>query len=387
MHLPTIWEKTHPAGKGPGLVQSPMKIWNLDTPAVLVQVAVMERNLRRLAEYCTAHGLSLCPHTKTHKIPELARRQVEYGAVAVTVAKLGEAEVMVDAGLEDILVAYPLYGEAKWRRLVALARRARITVGLDSLEVAAPISECAKREGVRVGVLVEFNTGFRRCGFPVEPSSLATVRRIRELPGVDFRGVMVYPGHFLKAPEERERLLEKENGRLAALRELFDSEGIPCGVVSGGSTPTAYMSHRFQWVNQIRPGTYIFNDRNTVGCGASSWEDCGLTVLTTVVSTSVTGRAIIDGGSKTFSGDRLSTGDGEGFGRIVEDPAIRFVAQSEEHGHLDLERARLRLKVGDRLRVIPNHVCACVNMHDRIYGVDGEDVVAQWNVAGRGRVQ
>lgn len=364
-----------------------MKISDLDTPAVLIDVNVMERNLRRLAGYCTEHRLSLRPHTKTHKIPELARRQVAYGAAGVTVAKLGEAEIMADEGLQDILIAYPLVGESKLRRLKQLALRSRVRVAVDSLEVAKAISDQLAFSDTSVGVLVEFDTGMSRCGLPITGHSIDVVKRIMDLPGLDFLGILIYPGQFLVSPAEREALLIEENEKLKALLEMLGAERIRAATVSGGSTPAAYMSHRFHGVTEIRSGTYIFNDMNTVGCEAASIDDCAVTVLSTVVSTSVRGRAIIDGGSKTFSSDRWLSGNKQGFGRILEGPQAFFETMSEEHGHLDVSRSERSFRVGERLHVVPNHVCSTINMHDTVYGVDGEMVVTQWAVQGRGKVR
>ena len=364
-----------------------MKTTELETPAVLVDVDIMERNLRRLADYSAEHGLSIRPHIKTHKIPELANRQIELGAVGITAAKLGEAEVMVDGGIEDVLVAYPLYGEAKWRRLMALAERARITISLDSTEIARCISDRAKEAGVTLRTLVEFDTGMKRCGLPIQFDSMSVVKQIIDLPSLDFQGVLIYPGHFLKDLEERTRLLHLENEMMSNLVDWFAAESIPLLVLSASSTPTAYMSHLFTGITEIRPGTYIFNDKNTVCAQAVTYDDCAVSILATVVSNRVPGRAVIDGGSKTFSSDRLLSGDKIGFGYVVEDPQVEVVYLSEEHGHFGMERATVRFEVGDRVHVIPNHVCACINMHDKIYGVQGEDVVAEWRVRGRGRVQ
>lgn len=351
---------------------------------MLVDVDVMERNVRRLGAYCARHRLRLRPHTKTHKIPEFARMQMKHGAVGITVAKLGEAEVMADAGLNNILVVYPLFGDSKWRRLTALAKRTTVTVACDSLEIAHGISRGACADGVTVGIMAEFDTGFGRCGLPIRRESLPVVQRIRELPGLAWRGVVVYPGHIMGTAADRETLLERENETLSRLMELLGSEGIDCSLVSGGNTPAAFLSHRFVGVNEIRPGTYIFNDKNTVCAEAATWEDCAVSVLATVVSTSVSGKAIIDAGSKTFSGDSLLTGDRRGYGHVLGHPDVLVEDLSEEHGHLRLPAARF--KVGDRVRVVPNHVCSCVNMHDHIYGVQGEKMVAEWDVAARGKV-
>lgn len=364
-----------------------MKICNLDTPVVAIDLDVMERNLRRMAEYCADHRINLRPHTKTHKIPELARRQVALGAIGITVAKVGEAEVMADAGLGDILIAYPIVGESKLRRLIALAGRVRITVAADSLEVARGISALAAAAGVKIGVLAEFNTGFCRCGLPVCESSIALAGRIGDLPGLEWRGIMVYPGHIMANAGTRPELIAAENQVMAKLMALLESAGIKCPVVSGGNTPAAYASHEFTGVTEIRPGTYIFNDKNTVSAEAASWPDCAARVLTTVVSRSVAGRAIIDAGSKTLTADRLESGDGIGYGHVSEYPDITIEVLSEEHGHLDISQASRAPQVGERLQVIPNHICPVINLHDIVYGIQGEEVVCEWTVAARGKVK
>jgi D-serine deaminase-like pyridoxal phosphate-dependent protein len=364
-----------------------MKLCDLDTPAVVIDVDVMERNLRRMAEYCADHQMKLRPHTKTHKIPELARHQVALGATGITVAKLGEAEVMADAGLDDILIAYPIVGELKLHRLIALARRARITVATDSLQSAREISSCAAAAGARIGVLAEFNTGFRRCGLPVCESSMVEARRIHDLPGLEWRGILVYPGQIMANAGTRPELIAAENRVMAKLMALLESAGLECPMVSGGNTPTAYASHEFTGITEIRPGTYIFNDKNTVSAEAASWADCAARVLTTVVSRSVAGRAIIDAGSKTLAADRLESGDGIGYGYVSEYPDILIEELSEEHGHLDISRAALAPRLGERLRVIPNHICPVLNLHDIVYGIQGEEVVCEWRVAARGKVK
>lgn len=364
-----------------------VKITDLDTPAVLIDVDVMERNLQKMGNYCAAHGLKLRPHTKTHKVPELARLQLKLGASGITVAKLGEAEVMAESGVNDILIVYPLLGEKKLDRLVRLAGRVKCAVAIDSLEVAQGISRAASSAGVTVGVRVEFDTGFGRCGLPINSHSVETAKQIRELTSLRWEGVLTYPGHIMGTAAEREILLATENNALSRLKELLDRQGVTCEIVSGGNTPAAYISHRFKNVNEIRPGTYIFNDKNTVGAEAATYHDCAATVLATVVSVSVAGKVIIDAGSKTLSADLLLSGSKHGYGEIVDYPDVIFEDLSEEHGHLNVLAARTRPKLGERLRIVPNHICTCINLHDRIYGCSGEDVVEQWQVEGRGKVQ
>lgn len=364
-----------------------MHISELETPAVVVDLDVMDQNLSRMASYCRERQLLLRPHTKTHKIPELAKRQIESGATGITVAKIGEAEVMLNAGITDILIAYPIVGAGKAERLATMAERASITVSLDSEEAASSISEAMARHGTRVRILVELNVGFDRCGVTSEVEVLRLAKKITSLPGLEFRGLMFFPGHFGVEPEQRAILRTRVNELLDRILEACASEQLPVSIVSGGSTPAAYESEMFHGVNEVRPGTYIFNDRNTVGVSAATWNDCALLVLVTVVSTGVPGRAVIDGGSKTFSSDRYQAEDGIGFGLVREDHAAQIERLSEEHGHVNIACSDRSYKVGDRLSVIPNHVCTTVNMHDEIYGVRGEHVEVVWRVEGRGKVK
>jgi len=363
------------------------RIEELETPAIVVDADILETNIRDLSTYAAAHHLNLRPHIKTHKIPEIAHMQVAAGSSGITVAKSGEAQVMADAGLADILVHYPVLGAAKLERLAEIARTRRVTMAVDSLVTAEDISAAASAKGSTIGLLVEFDVGMRRCGLESPEDGKALAIAIQKLPGVCFRGISFYPGHIKCAAENQGPALEEVSARIAEITASLSGAGIACEIVSGGSTPTAYQSHRVAGLTEIRPGTYVFNDRNTLDAGVCSLSQCALRVHVTVVSTAVSGRAMVDGGSKTFSGDRLSSGAKEGFGYVVEDPSIRFLAMSEEHGHLDLSESDYRPKIGDRLTIIPNHVCTCVNMHSRIHYHRGGTVEGVWEVAARGRVQ
>lgn len=364
-----------------------MHVSEIDTPAVLINLDTMERNLARMAAYCRERGLQLRPHTKTHKIPEIARMQIASGACGITVAKPGEARVMVDGGIRNILIAYPIVPESKARVVAELAREAEITVSLDSEEAAQSLSRAASQLGTQINILVELDVGFRRCGLVSTEASVALARKVLDLPAVRLRGLMFYPGHLMSPPDE-------QSGAIAAVNELLDrhyaafaAAGIEVPVVSGGSTPTAYRSHDFHGVTEIRPGMYPFYDRNMLAVRAARLEDCAACVLVTVVSTAVAGRAIIDGGSKTFSSDGFKAGSEGGYGLILEDADAALIAMTEEHGHLDIERSRRRYCIGERLRLIPNHVCTTINMHDRVYGIRGDRVEQVWQVAARGKLQ
>lgn len=362
-----------------------MKTSEIDTPAVLIDAEKLDRNLQKMAKYCAEQGIALRPHTKTHKMPEIAHMQVRYGAAGITVAKLGEAEVMADAGIQDIVVVYPVWGESKWSRLAELARGARISVAMDSLPVAEGISRAAAKAGVDVGIRVEFDTGFGRCGLPLNDGSIRVAQQVRSLPNLRWEGISVYPGHIMGNRAIREHDLVLENAQLDRLYALLSAAGVSHPIVSGGNTPAAFLSHRFHGINEIRPGTYVFNDRNTVDAEAATYEECAATVLVTVVSTSVAHRAIIDAGSKTLTADTLLSGERKNYGYVLDYPEIELYDLSEEHGHLCLAEGS-ELKIGDRLRIVPNHICPCINLQECVYVVSGDQVIDQWKVSGRGRV-
>jgi len=343
---------------------------DLDTPTLTVDLDVMEANLARLQNYCKAHGLGLRPHIKTHKIPALAHKQLALGAVGIACQKLGEAEVMADAGITDILIPYNLVGQRKLERLAVLARRARMTVAVDSAEVARPMAERLAGEGVEVGAVIELTSELNRCGVTDARTAAALAREIAAGRGLRFRGIMVYPSSAKSMPLVAETL--------AALR----AEGLSAEMVSGGGTPTAYRSHEFPGLTEIRVGTYIFNDWSYVRDGVCTLEQCALKVIATVVSTPAPERAIIDGGSKTFSSDM-----GVPMGHIVEYPEAIVYKMNEEHGFVDVSRCPRQPKVGERLTVIPNHACGTINMHNTLVGLRGEKVEAVWEIAARGRVQ
>jgi D-serine deaminase-like pyridoxal phosphate-dependent protein len=357
-----------------------MHVSELDTPALVIDLDIMERNLTRAADYARQHRLRLRPHTKTHKIPALGRRQLDLGAAGLTVAKTTEAEVMLEAAPPDLLIAYPVMGAAKLERLRALARRTRVTVAVDSVEAARGLSSL----GVDLGVLVEVDLGLGRTG--VAPAAAAALaQEVVGLPHLEWEGLAFYPGHI-------KNLEDDDQARFGQLcRELHDvlttltALRLVPRIVSGGSTPLLFQSHLIDGLNEIRPGTYIFNDLNTVSMGACALEDCAATILTTVVSRRE-GHMIIDGGSKTFSSDRLATG-GPGFGYFPSLPGAVFHKMNEEHGYVDIRECGKAPAIGERLHVLPNHICVAVNLHERVYGVRQGTVEQVWTVAGRGKLQ
>lgn len=364
-----------------------MHISQLDTPAVLVDLDILERNLDRMEQYVQSIGVDLRPHIKTHKIPELAHMQVAKGAIGITAAKPGEAVVMAAGGLKDIFIAYPILSPHKADAFLALKDQAKLSISVDSSDAAEVLARSSAAHDYDLPILVEIDVGFGRCGVQTAKEALDLALHIEKLPGAHFGGIMFYPGHMMVSKERQDELLIPANAAIEAAYEAIIKAGLTVERVSGGSSPTAYRSQDFPLVTEIRPGMYPLNDRNLVHGGFATLAECAATVLTTVVSTAVKDRVILDGGSKTFSSDRLLTGSSIGHGDVLADPEAIFFGVSEEHGHLDVSKSTRQYKLGERLRILPNHICTTVNMHDTIFGVRGENVEKVWTVAARGRVQ
>lgn len=347
-----------------------MNIHELDTPCLILDLDIMERNLRRFQDYFDQHAIGFRPHIKTHKIPALAHRQLALGAVGITCQKLGEVEVMADAGIRDILLFYNIVGQAKLDRLIRLARRTDLVVTVDNLVVAQGISDAAVAAGITVDVLAEMGGPNNRTGVPSAAGTVALAQQMDQLPGLRVRGMAVYPS----SPDTAEQIGEA----VAGLRR----SGVSTEIVSGGGTPAAFQAHLVPGLTEHRAGTYIFMDKMQMEMGAAQQADCAVTVLTTVVSRPTDERAILDGGTKTFSSDR-----GLPMGVVIEHPEATIYMMNEEHGYLDVSACTPRPRIGDRLRVIPNHVCGCINMHDQIFGVRGDAVEVVWQIQARGKVR
>jgi D-serine deaminase-like pyridoxal phosphate-dependent protein len=364
-----------------------MHVSELDTPALLIDLDIMERNLRRAAEYTAAHGLRLRPHTKTHKIPTIAKMQLASGAVGLTVAKVGEAGVMLAADPPDLLVAYPVVGQAKLGRLMQVARKTKVTVALDSALAARQLSDAAQHARVAIGVLAEMDVGLGRVGVSPGEELVRLAQDIERLPGLSFEGIAFFPGHIRLLDDKGAEALRRLGELIQSTLNDFHRAGIEVRIVSGGSTPTLFHSHELTGLNEIRSGTYVFNDMNTVRSGACTLDDCAVSILVTVISTARKGQMIVDGGSKTFSSDPAVNSSERTFGRVVEAPDCVFHNMNEEHGFVDIRRAGRTFTVGDRVRIIPNHVCPAVNLHEQVYGIRNGEVEQVWQVEGRGKLQ
>ena len=364
-----------------------MHVSEIETPALVVDLDRMEKNLARVAAYAREHGLRLRPHSKTHKSIRIGKRQLASGAVGLTVAKVSEAEVMLNAQPEDLLVAFPIVGRAKLERLMAVARRTRVTVALDSAFAAHQLADAARAAQVEVGALAEFDAGLGRVGVAPGAALVELAQAIVKLAHLRFEGIAFYPGHIKSLDASGEEALRHLSETLRSIRDDFRKAGLEARIVSGGSTPTLFSSHQIEGLNEIRPGTYVYNDINTVRSGGCAMEDCAATILATVVSTARPGHMIIDGGSKTFSSDRPVNTAEVTFGHVVEAPEARFHKMNEEHGFIDLTGTEVEFGVGDRVHVVPNHICVAVNLHEQVYGVRGETVEEVWNVDARGKLQ
>ncbi len=350
-----------------------MRLAELETPVLTADLDAIERNISRMQAYCDEHGVELRPHIKTHKLPELARLQLEAGAVGITCQKLGEAEVMADAGVEDILLSFPLVGSAKAERLAALAGRVKMTVVGDSAAVAEGLSPVLARQGVEVDFLVECDTGLGRTGVQSPEEAAALAELVDGLEGLRFAGLMTYPS----LPETAPWLL--------AAREAVEARGLSVERVSGGGTPTAERTHELGVVDELRVGTYIYGDRACIANGSVPLDDCALRVVATVVSRPTRERAIIDAGSKTLTSDLAV--DATGLGLLVEYPDAEVYALNEEHGYVDVSRCEPAPEIGDRVTIVPNHACTTANMHDEIVLHRGGEVVETLPTAARGKVR
>ncbi len=330
-------------------------------------------------------GVRLRPHAKTHKCPEIARLQRAAGAWGLSLAKVGEAEVFADSGFDDLFVAYPVVGEDKGRRLLALSDRARLAVGVDSAEGARTLAEPFRAAGRTLEVLLKVDVGYGRVGVLPE-RAVDVARQVAEVPGLRLRGVFTHAGHGYLAGDKAgvDAIARLEGERLAETAALLRGAGLSADEVSVGSTPTAALAMRVSGVTECRPGNYVFHDASQVALGTCAVEDCALTILATVVSAPAPDRAVVDAGSKTLSSDPLRPKPG-GHGQVLG-RASRIEKLSEEHGVIAVAPGEVFF-VGERVRILPNHACVVANLHDRLVGVSGDRVEAILDVAARGRVR
>jgi D-serine deaminase-like pyridoxal phosphate-dependent protein len=353
----------------------------VETPVAVLDVERVRRNAERVAAYCAEHGLAWRPHIKTHKSTKVAAIQLAAGAAGLTVATAREAEVMSQL-TDDILLAYPPLGSMRLERLTSLPERVRLSVALDSDVALRALAAAASAARRTVDVLVEVDVGLRRVGVETPAEAVQLARLAQGLAGVRYRGLMFYPGHIRVRRDQQDDALRALDERLAGLLGALDAAGLAPAVVSGGSTPTLWNSHRVRGVTEIRSGSCIFNDLESAAHGSASWDDLAYTVLATVVSTAVRGQAVVDAGSKALSKE-IPAREGT-YGALLERPEVKVTALSEEHGVLDLSATDWRPRVGDRVRIVPNHVCVSVNLQDHVLALEGGEA-RLWELEARGR--
>lgn len=355
----------------------------LETPVPIVDMDRLAFNLDRMAAYATLHGLQLRPHVKTHKSPRIAAEQLRLGAVGLTCATLREAEVMAEV-CDDLLVAYPPVGAARLERLARLPRDVRVTVAADDVQALDALNVAARLGQRHFDVLVEADLGMHRVGVSSPERAVAIAQHIERASALNFSGMLFYPGHIRDVVSEQGAALTRLGADIATYVQALNAAGLPPRIISGGSTPAAWRMHEVLGVNEVRPGTYVYNDRTTAMIGACDWDDCALTVLATVVSIAVKGQAVIDAGTKALGREPLRA-EGDGYGALLDHPDVVVSRMSEEHGILDLSKTSWRPRLGDQVRIVPNHVCIVVHLFDEIIGVRGHSVETRWPVQARGR--
>ena len=344
-------------------------VHDLETPSVLIDLDLMEANIVTMQSRCDALGIAFRPHIKTHKIPDIARRQLDAGATGIACQKVSEAEVFAEAGFDDIQIPYNIVGARKTRRLAALASSAKVTVTVDSQAVIDGIAAAAQEVGSTIHMMVELVSLGQRTGTSPE-AALALAKRIGATDNLRFAGLMIYPSDAAIRP----RLLET----LA----LLEAAGIPVQVVSGGGSGAISDMHLLPELTEMRVGTCVFWDWNSVSAGYAGFDDCAMRVRSSVVSANEPGRVILDSGSKSIQSETI---EGQ-FGYIAEYPAARLYKVNEEHGYVDFSAYDSLPSVGEIAHIIPVHTCVVTNLHNQLFGLRGDNIEVVWNVAARGLV-
>ncbi|MEF3308786.1 alanine racemase [Paenibacillus sp. GYB004] len=341
----------------------------LTTPAVIVNLDIAERNIGGMAAKLKQYGISHRPHIKSTKSVYFARKQLEAGAIGITTAKLSEAETFAEAGIDNILIAYPIIGDDKLARFERLHKKAAVIATVDSVYGAEGLSRVGVASGKQVDTLIEIDGGLNRGGRQPGEDTVAFAREIFSLPGIRIRGIMGYFGTIYGNTDEASfrAAVRLESDTMRQTAQALAEAGIAVDIVSTGSSPAALLCEELSSATEVRAGNYILFDVSGVAMGFASEEDCALRVVATVVSTPLPGRATIDAGTKTLTSDKAH--HREGFGIVVGRPGIRITGLNEEHGFLQFDPAEVTLSVGDRIEIIPNHSCVIPNLCDTIAGV------------------
>ena len=351
-----------------------MSFMDIETPSVLIDLNIVEANIDKYQSYCNKKGINLRPHIKTHKIPELANLQLQAGAIGVTCQKISEAEAMIsEGGIDDILITFNIFGQKKLDRLRILSDKVKLSVVADNIQCIKGLSDTFKNQKSKLTVLVECDTGALRCGVVTPREACKLAKKISSLPGLSFGGLMTYP------PISQS---EKINNFLRKAKDLIEASGIPVPIISIGGSPNMWEVEKIPLGTEYRIGTYIYNDRSLMERGTCLESDCGLTVLATVISTPEPHRAVIDAGSKVLTSDLFGL---KGHGYIIGFPKLSISNLSEEHGCI-IGTGETGLKIGQKVRIIPNHACVVSNMMDEVMFIRGNTFVKKQPVVARGQV-
>lgn len=355
------------------------------TPSLMIDLPIVDRNVERMMSYLHANRINLRPHTKTHKCIAFAKRQIAEGASGLTVAKVGEAELMAQVS-KDLLIAYPAIDPARCNRIAELAARSQVCVAIDSIQGLNTLAEAASAAGSVIGILVDLDVGFHRTGVQSPTAALALAQHVSMCKSLRLDGLFFYPGHIWEPADEQREELSRIDAVLADTLEFWKKSGFHARIVSGGSTPTAYQSHWIKSQTEVRPGTYLFNDMNTARAGFCSLEDCAASLVCTVVSDAVPGKVVIDAGSKAFTSDQNVLAPDSGHGYVCGYAEARVDRLSEEHGELDVSSCDKKPKLAERVRVIPNHICPCINLQDEAWVRHSDGRLEALRIDARGKL-
>jgi 3-hydroxy-D-aspartate aldolase len=371
-----------PANRAPAEIG--MTVHDVDTPALLIDLDALERNLQKMARQAASSAVALRPHSKSHKCPAIAMKQIALGAVGVCCQKVSEAEAMVDGGVQDILISNEIVGPRKLARLAALAHRARIAVCVDDRENIAALSQAAQAEELTLDVLVEIDVGANRCGVPPREPALELARQVASTAGLSFAGLQAYHGsaQHLRTAEQRREAIGAAILYAGQTRDLLRRFGLECRVISGAGTGTYSLEASSGVYNELQPGSYVFMDadyvRNRADDGSPFSEfEHSLFVYATVMSHATPDRAVVDAGMKALSID-------SGMPRVWGIEGAEYVGASDEHGTLKLSESAQPIRLGDKMRLIPGHCDPTVNLHDWYVGIRNDRVEALWPITGRG---
>lgn len=357
---------------------------NITTPYVKIDLNQVEKNIKDMINGLKGSGIAHRPHIKPHKSIDLAKLQIELGAKGITCAKLSEAEVMAEAGIDDILLAFPVIGKENLERVTKLADRVKLTCIIDSLLGAESLSKAGEALGQKIDVLIEIDGGIHRGGVQPGEAVLHFANKIKALPGLKVNGLFTYMGQIYgeTSKEGIQRAAASEAEILQSAKKLLEEHDFQLPVLSGGSTPSSIHHEQLSGITESRAGNYIFYDMNAVHLGVIPLERCALRIRSQVVSVPLPGYASIDAGSKTLTSDG-SLKD-ETFGYVVDRPGVKIVKLNEEHGFLRYDPNEDQLEVGDQIEIIPNHSCVILNLNHRIYGFRGESLEKELTVEARG---